>query len=174
MWKRYPISVAAAYVVFLVSLRIWAEIERKRIDPDGAQRLADEQPFVPDRKSSNRYPSWPGIFDLTDFGMDGEGCIVGCVFVVVAVAVGGAVITVIASAPALIADVFLDAVLMTILYKRLKAAAQQHWLGTAIKRTWRPMLITAVALSIAGGVIQWHWPKARSIGDMWRTEPRKY
>jgi hypothetical protein len=65
--------------------------------------------------------------------------------------------------------------LMTALYKRLKTASRQHWLGSAIQRTWIAALITMASLGICGAVIQVHWPKAKSIGDIWRlpAEPEK-
>jgi len=174
MWVRYPASVAAAYLVFLLLLRIWAEWERHRINPETAKNMAGQPSRSPSYGgSSNSHFRWADLLDIPDIGGADEGCLLGCVFTVVIVAIGGAILVLIESAPVLIADIFLDAVLMSLLYKHLKTAARQHWLGTAIRRTWATMLITAVALSIAGAVIQWYWPEAKSIGDMHRTEHRK-
>ena len=51
--------------------------------------------------------------------------------------------------PELLAEVFLDAVVVTILYRHLKTAAKEHWPGTAVKRTWISALLTAGASASA-------------------------
>ena len=170
MALRYPIAVGIAYLVFLGLVRAWAEIERNRVDPEAIAR-GDEPSRHYRAGPSNGFRWWDFLdanLDANDFFAADEGCLVGCALTLIGAVIGGVVISLIASAPALIADVFLDAVLVTLLYKRLKNAARRHWLGTAIKRTWIAAAATALMLSIGGAVIQWHWPRARSIGDLIR------
>jgi hypothetical protein len=51
-----------------------------------------------------------------------------------------------------------------VLYRRLRIAAEEHWLGTAIRKTWISALIIAVLLAIAGMCLESLAPGARSIG----------
>jgi hypothetical protein len=172
MWIRYPVAVIAAYFVFLGLLRLWAEVERHRINPDTMERIAtpeltDSRAYSGPSAAGNR--SWFDVLDIIDFGEDE---VAGCALIITGIVAAGSVIAVILSAPALIADVFLDAVLVTILYKHLKTAARQDWLGAAVRRTWVAVIVLLIALSAAGAVIQWHWPQAKSLGDIWHTPAR--
>lgn len=167
MALRYPLSVLGAYAVFLGLVRIWAEYERGRMTPEDAERAIDENaaplPFF--ARVSSGGSRWFDVLDGLSSGADfGEGCF----FLIAFAILGCAVAFVISSAPALLADVFIDTFLVTLLYRRLKAAEQQHWLGTAIRHTKTPMIVAAAALSLIGLLIQWHWPLAKSIGDIFR------
>ncbi|MBA2341523.1 MAG: hypothetical protein H0V88_14135, partial [Pyrinomonadaceae bacterium] len=70
-------------------------------------------------------------------------------------------------APALLAEILVDGLLMTGLYKRLKGIEQRHWLRAAIRRTLLPVLLVATLFTIAGYAMQRAAPEARSIGDVW-------
>jgi hypothetical protein len=91
---------------------------------------------------------------------------VAIVVVLLASAIVG-IITVIAAAPALVAEVFLDAVLVGALYQRMKHIEQRWWLGGAIRQTWYPVLLTALGLMIIGFAMQAAAPGAKSIGEVW-------
>jgi len=72
-------------------------------------------------------------------------------------------------APLLIAEVFLDAILVAALYKKVRGLAPRWWLASALRTTAAPVLLTAVLLMIGGAIFQAVNPQARSIGDVWRT-----
>ncbi|NNE97770.1 MAG: hypothetical protein HKN25_01985 [Pyrinomonadaceae bacterium] len=78
-----------------------------------------------------------------------------------------AAIYVIYIAPVLLAEIFVDGVLVTGLYRRVRKVDQQYWLKTAVKKTFLPVLIIAVCFSIAGFGLQEIAPEARSIGEVW-------
>jgi hypothetical protein len=67
-------------------------------------------------------------------------------------------------APTLLAEVFLDVFIASVLYRRLKKAAKGNWLGTAIRGTWGLALLTAGLLSLIGWALQAMAPDAHSIG----------
>ena len=71
-------------------------------------------------------------------------------------------------APALFAEILVDGVLVAGLYHRLRARDMQHWLTAAIKRTWLPVMVTAVIFAISGLLMQKIMPEARSIGQVFR------
>lgn len=166
MWLRYPIAVLLSYGVLLGLIRLWVEFERSRFDPEdtdiqAAAREADEERLHHHEPSRG---SWLDYLDFPDLGLDlDEGCLPAILLGVVLVLVITLCVT-IAGAPVLIAEVFLDAFLVTVLYRRLRIAQKEHWLGTAIRKTWAPALITALALSLGGWVLEQLAPGTRSIG----------
>jgi hypothetical protein len=102
---------------------------------------------------------------VPDFGaVDGdEGCIPLLLFLFL-FALLAATVAALIGAPALIAEVFLDAFLVTVLYRRLRIAEKEHWLGTAIRKTWALALMTAALLAVTGWVLDELAPGSRSIG----------
>ena len=75
---------------------------------------------------------------------------------------------VVSYAPLLLAEIALDAALVTGIYRRLRKQDTRHWLGSAIRRTWKPALVIAMCLFVVGVVVQWAVPTARTIGDVLR------
>lgn len=168
MWIRYPAAVMVAYFVFLGLLRVWAGMESRRVSPGTMERIT--APIL-DGKPARSYQakshdSWFNFLD--DINFRGEDMSDGCALVAILLAAAGSVLAVIATAPALIADVFLDAVLITMIYKHLKTAARHDWLGVAVSRTRASVII----LCIAGALVQWNWPGAKTIGDIFHVPER--
>jgi len=152
MGLRYPLSVLAAYAVFLGLIRIWVEIEKQHIDPEDAEiKAAIAGAKDPSRVSLDASPGWTRFLDGIDIpsGIDGEGCLVLLVLGLI-VCLVVALFSLIGEAPVLFAEVFIDVALAGLLYKRLRTAANEHWLGTAIRKTWGYVIATAVLLSVAG------------------------
>ena len=61
-------------------------------------------------------------------------------------------------------SVFLDSVLVTVLYRSLRKSKSNQWLGTAIRRTYSRALWLALLLAVAGGCLQGLAPGCHSIG----------
>jgi hypothetical protein len=70
------------------------------------------------------------------------------------------------TAPTLMAEVLLDAVLAAGLYRRLRGIDRRHWLETAIRHTIWPFVLTALCLAAAGWAMASYAPGAESIGDV--------
>lgn len=176
MWQRYPLAVIGGYAVFLSLLRLWVEIERARYQPNEvaiSNEAPDEKTELSlfdrlDRRDSSSWLDWldiPGLFEFD------EGCIVGCLFVFVIGMIGTAttaVVTFVMAGPEFIAEVFLDAVVITMLYRHLKTAAKEHWLGTAVRRTWKSVLMTAAALALFGMILNILAPNSHSLVQAWK------
>lgn len=105
------------------------------------------------------------ILDGLDFDIDDGVWIILIIIALAAVFI--AAIYVVYIAPVLLAEIFVDGVLATGLYARVKKVDQQHWLKTAVKKTLLPAFIIAVCFSIAGYGMQQIAPEARSIGEVW-------
>jgi len=166
MWIRYPIAVLAGYGVFLGLLRIWVEVEFNRFrvdDPDIQAALQDlsrrnQKKWIRENSDS----SWLDWLDLPDFG-DGEGCLI---FILIGAAIGLVAVGVmtVLGAPVLIAEVFLDLFVVSLLYRRLQHAGREHWLGTAVRRTWHLAVWAAVLLALIGYLLQFLAPGTTTLG----------
>jgi hypothetical protein len=105
-----------------------------------------------------------------DFDLDEGGFLVLLAILILAVAVMGAAVYVLWTAPVLLAEVLVDGLIMTGLYRRLRKTEEPaHWLLGAVRRTWIPALAVAILFSIAGHLLQKAVPEARSIGPAVRA-----
>ena len=170
MCVRYPIAVLAGYGVFLGLLRIWVALERARFDPRQAalpplNSRAGEGGDTSKPQQRKRPDSTWDYLDFPDVGWEGgdEGCLLG-VLLGVFLVLGLVFFGLIAEAPALLAEVFLDAVLVGALYRRMKVAARHHWLGTAVKRTWICAVLTALMVGLGGACLDHFAPSTHSLG----------
>lgn len=166
MAARYPLSLLGAYGIFLLLLRVWVEFEKSHFDPEDPELLASlaEEESPGERHIPTRDSSWLDWLDLPgDFG-GGDGCLpallIAAVVGLVVLAIG-----VIGGAPILIAEVFVDAVLAGMLYRRLRIPASEHWLGTAVRRTWLHALGAAIVLAIVGACLDHLAPNSDSVGN---------
>jgi hypothetical protein len=76
---------------------------------------------------------------------------------------------VIYSAPVLLAEVAIDAAIMSGLYRRLTKRPASHWAMTVVRHTAIPALIVMVFAGLAGYAAQRLVPEARSIGGVIRA-----
>jgi len=114
--------------------------------------------------ATNAQTSGSGGSSIPDLG-DGDD-LIWIILVVVALAVALiAVFYVIYIAPALLAEILVDGVLVTGIYRRVRKLERKLWLTTAIKKTILPAIIIALCFGIAGFAMQQSAPEARSIGD---------
>ena len=169
MWIRYPLAVLGAYAVFLGLIRLWVQFEKSRFEPNPSEigtsldEVRQSEPVPTWRPRHDRSGSWldwldfPDLFDLDE----------GCVLVLAAGVVIGAIALLafaVMSAPTLLAEVFIDAFVVSVLYRRLRVAAREHWLGTAIRKTIGRALLLALLLSLGGWCLELLAPGSRSIG----------
>ena len=85
-----------------------------------------------------------------------------------ACAVGGllAIFYVIYTAPVLLAEVALDAAIISTLYKRLAKHEMSHWALTVVRRTWVPALVLVAFAALGGWALERAAPDARSLGGV--------
>lgn len=201
MALRYPLAVAAGYLVFLVLLRVWLAHQKARIagreacvpdapdllDPDlldlvptpglgqasGGGRFGGggasggfDGPAVGARGSGGtggRASSW-GVPDL-DADVLGFLLLVGLALVSGLAAAGYLVY----AAPALLAEVLTDGLLVALIYRRAVKIDETRWLAGAFRRTWLPALLVAGILAAVGFGLQELAPGARSLGQAWHA-----
>lgn len=175
MWIRYPLAATAGWLVFLALMRLWATWEKRAVPDSNLDDLAaahdpgDPQNDVTDT-SAGTIGDWLDLAkEFVDLPDDLDGCLFGTILLIASGVIFFAfigIITLIAGAPALIAELFLDAILVTALYKRVRTLDRQWWLTGVINRTIGPFILTAVALMIVGAMLKNYAPEAKSIGGV--------
>lgn len=178
MWIRYPVAVIGAYGFFLGLIRVWAEFEKSRFDPHAVEIQEAIQRITPPNgpqtdaeerityRSSGKGSSWIDWLDLGEVFVDLEAfpAIVACAIIGLLATLIVTLLFSVTNIPSLLADGFLDTFLVVGLYRRLRIAAKEHWLGTTIRKTWRTVIIIAGILAFAGWVLQFNAPECHSIG----------
>jgi hypothetical protein len=104
-----------------------------------------------------------------DFDVDSEGCVFFLLALALIVAGVCASLYVVYAAPALLAEILVEGVLLSGLYRGMRRARRGgdggDWLGAALRRTWLPVLLTLLTFTAAGYLLQRAAPRARSIGE---------
>jgi hypothetical protein len=192
MAPRYAVAALCGYLTFILLIRVWIALHRPPADDvhldfdvDPLEVLDAIVPRPSDPSSSDSAPLFSGgrsggaggsrqwlgqgpsdgasgrSWGL-DFDLD-EG-----IWLLVAAAAALAGLTaigyVIYMAPVLLAEVALDAAIISVLYRRLRHDEQAYWLTTVLRHTWAPALVLVVFAFFAGFALQQAAPEARSIG----------
>ena len=168
MWVRYPVAVVVGYAVFLSLIRAWVEFEKSRFTPEADEIqsvLRDPvKKYTPSWRSDHRAKSsWLDWLDVPDLSGLDDGCLPVLVVTAVIAVIALLVVTT-ATAPALAAEVFIDAFVVSVLYRHLRKAVQGNWLGTAVRKTWFRALAAALLLSLIGWCLEMMAPESHSIG----------
>jgi hypothetical protein len=188
MAPRYAVAALCGYLAFILLIRIWVALHRPGpadigldaldvLDMVGprpwASSVNDSAPLFsggrsggaggsrqwlgtgsPDRKSSG---GWGFDVDLDD----GVWLLVAAAAAVAGLAAIGSVVYM---APVLLAEVALDAAIISVLYRRLRRDEQGYWLTTVLRHTWAPAVVLVVFAFVTGFALQQAAPEARSIG----------
>ena len=194
MWLRYPIAILIAYCVFLLLLRLWLWLHGRHLKADLDPSALDFIPSVQSRSGGNFHFGGGGDFGGggaggswgesvasssaasssssashgIGFDLDLEE---GWLLVIALIALVGGLIAslyIVYIAPALLAEILVDGVLVVGLYRRVKRIEQRHWLRAAVRRTLFPALLVAMLFTAAGYAMQKAVPEAHSIGDVWK------
>lgn len=72
-------------------------------------------------------------------------------------------------APALLAEVLVDAVIVSTVSRHVGLIERRDWTATAVRRTWIPATLVIVTLILAGWALQQVAPDAKSIGPALRA-----
>ncbi len=174
MWLRYPLAVLVGWAAFLGLIRLWAALEARVVIADEEMealcRTASDPGDGPEHGEtfSTLCRHWFDV--LSHAAPDGaEGCLIWIVvFGALLLVTLAGIYCVVIGAPVLIAEVFLDAILVTALYKRMAQLDRRWWLTGALERTAAPVLWTVLTLGLAGAAMHQIAPEAKSIGGFIR------
>jgi hypothetical protein len=176
MGPRYLLATLVGYAAFLLLIRIWIAFHRREWDPDFDIPDLSSGPSGPDRAAfsggesggAGARASWGAPDDHVGFEIDVPDADDAWPLVIAAIVVLGsglAMFYVVYAAPVLLAEIALDAALVTGIYRKLRKQDARYWLASALRRTWMPAAIVAICVSLAGVGLQWAVPSARSIGE---------
>jgi hypothetical protein len=199
MATRYALAALAGYLVFIVFIRLWIAWQRGSLDltPDldvfvpDSRSAADEfssafgggrsggagagasfgAVAAPQRlvaASPVRSSGSGAGFSLLDL-FDGEDGWWIALALALALAALVALFYVVYAAPLLLAEVALDAAVMSGIYRRLRREDAQHWTSGVLRHTWIPALVIIGCAAGVGFAAQKIAPDARSIGGVVRS-----
>ena len=165
---RYAISGLSGYVAFLALLGVYIAWKR-RLDAD--IDVADAPDVVrhvdPSLPSSDRgaSDSWSASDTSSGSWLDGFDDL-GWIVLALVAAVAGliAVASIVWAAPTLLAEVLVDALIVSSVSRHLADSERRDWTTMAIRRTWIPAAIVIIALVVGGWALQQAAPEATSIG----------
>ena len=184
MAARYAVAGTSAYVAFLALLGAWLWWKRSDLDLNPLDYV--EVPLPRSRGGSAVHGFTGGRSggggSSASFGegrtsggsgaswLDGDADLGWVVLAVGAALVAlFAVFYVVWIAPALLAEVLVDAVIVSAVSHRLARAERRDWTATVVRRTWLPAALTIAMLTVAGYALQRAVPEARSIGPAVET-----
>lgn len=192
MWLRYPLTILAAYVAFLLLLRIWLAVLRYQnsldfdlpINVGSSETTSSSANFSfggsgdfsgggaggswSDGVSSSSFSDSGGsVLDGFSFDIDLEEF--GLIILAVVALIGGllASLYVVYIAPIFLAEILVDGLILGGLYKRVRHIERKHWLQTAVRKTLLPAILCVLFFLVIGGTLQMLAPEAKSIGEVW-------
>jgi hypothetical protein len=178
---RYLLSAAIGYGAFIVLVRAWIAYRRGTLDPgldavDALDSGAESTEIVHGGRGGGGSPGSSegleiqGSDRLADVPLDFDD--LWPVIVAVLLTIGGlvAILYVVYLAPLLLAEVALDAALVSGVYRRLRRREDaRHWVGGVLRRTSMPALALMCFATLLGFVLRVAVPDAQSIGDVLRA-----
>lgn len=193
MSLRYGAAALAGYAAFVALIRLWMAAQREPVletsfdvaedaidlalrPPPSSSRGTGEADVPLEMESTGGAAravkaspaaaedggGWGFGLDLDDLGWLLLAGICIC-------AGASAVVYVVYIAPVLLAEVALDAAIVSALYRHLRADEAGHWLATVLTKTWFPAFVVVLFAMIAGFALQMIEPEARSIGGVMRA-----
>ena len=111
--------------------------------------------------------SHSSLFDGVSLDGD-EGCLLLAAILLLALGILVVALYFIYSAPVLLAELLVDGLLMSGVYREMQKREAGNWLPTALRKTWLPAALLIVSLAVSGFLLQKAVPRANSLGDVWR------
>ncbi|HEY5852365.1 MAG TPA: hypothetical protein VIT62_16585 [Lysobacter sp.] len=177
---RYPLAILAAYGVFLLQMWAWMRWRDDPVDDvlDAGADLATSMPGEIGAAwtgaggrsgGAGSSASWSATADSTASAdasvldaVEGEHLPVVVILALVATAVIAAG-WVVWSAPALMAELILDAAIAGGLYRRMRVVEAQGWWWVCVRHTAWPLAGVIVFFGVLGGIVQLLVPEASTL-----------
>lgn len=172
---RYFIATLVAWAAFIGLVRLWIEVERRAFKSPDDIALAARRQSLEEDDNAVLEKSAELAGNVLDLGSaaaeDGIGCLLPIIAFALLFLLAGIVLgtfALVAGAPALLAEVFLDVVVAAFLTRGLRAHDSQWWALGLLRRTWKLALALVCTLTVFGWAVQQWRPAIRSIGDLFR------
>lgn len=189
MALRYPLALGLAYGLFLLLLWLWLRTRAEDYTdlPDPSVLLPDATPgpapwgsggggdfggggasaSFDDLQPAAVLDAEPGqaLGRAVGAAAEGEELAIPLLALLLAAGMALASLWLVYLAPVLFAELLLDGALAFGLYRHLRHDGD-HWLGTAVRRTVWPFVLTALFLALVGLGLQQAAPGARTLGEV--------
>jgi hypothetical protein len=174
MALRYPAAVGVAYLVFLFFLWIWIRFAAEDYESgrltfvESTVSPTQEENKVSISSSNKELPSNSGEsgIELVSDLIQSDWSAMPVLALIAVLALGLSSLWIVYTAPTLFAELLIDGVLSAKLYYRLRGMDTQNWLTTAVHRTVKPFVITAIVASLCGSIMHSLHPAANSLGEV--------
>lgn len=169
MGWRYAVSTGLAYGVFLLLLRLWLNAIPGNPSGYGGDTHLDAADVILNLPL-DAGPLGEGIGSGSSLGGEAAGSLgldeaIFLLIAALALLSGVAVcVYIIWTAPVLLAEIFVDGMVMTRVYHKLRLRGESGWSLSAIRRTWVAALLLVAFMGIAGLALEHLAPGAHSIG----------
>lgn len=151
---RYPLSVLASFLTFVLTMRIWLSYLSRAYSPASRTiEFDDDNTQVSSKKDKENSYS---LFDwLADFGGVDSAC--GClliIFLFLITAIGGSAAVLVYEAPVILAEIAFQFFLASGLIRSARKIDSPDWIGSVLANTWKPFAFVLVASIIFGVVAE--------------------
>ena len=172
---RYTLALLVAYLAFLGLLRLFVDdVHAGNPDLPGSGGSGTYEPSSAQASTMHDVIDARGSRGGNGGWLDGIGLadefVLPLLLLIAALAVAFASAWIVASAPTLFAELFVDCALSAGLYRRLRTLEARHWLDTALRHTIWPFATTALAIILFAFAAQYYRPLAHSLGDVFRHD----
>ncbi|MBN8247726.1 MAG: hypothetical protein J0L84_09815, partial [Verrucomicrobia bacterium] len=160
MALRYPMAAAAGYGVFLLLLRLWLRIQSEgRSVLEGADGGLDLLDVVsPGPGGCSRPGVGLELGDVSDAGgaleLGAEEFGLLCIVVLGLLAGVLACLYLVWTAPALLAELLVDGLVLTGVHRMMRRRPVAQWLPGVFRRTWFPAVCLMFFLGLSGFALQ--------------------
>jgi hypothetical protein len=168
---RYPLDVLLGYASFFVGVKLWLRYAEATLPPrlrHDVVRVEDGQ-MAPEQSNLSAKTKWWEHLDISVPDVsDGDGClgvVLAFLLGIVLLFVLGIGAYMLAEAPALLGEVFVQAALAGALRRGAKRMEEPHWSGTVLRATWIPASLVLLLALLLGSVLQRHCPVAARLAD---------
>jgi hypothetical protein len=170
---RYALDVLVGYASFFFGVKLWLRYAETALPPrlkHDVVRVEDGE-MAPEHSglaATTKTKWWEHLhLDVPDVS-DGEGCLLAVLVMLAFVALLvllGVGVYLLAEAPALLGEAFVQAALAGALRRGAKRMGAPHWSGTVLRSTWIPAALVLVFALLLGYVLQHLCPTAARLVD---------
>jgi hypothetical protein len=166
---RYALDVLIGYAAFFVGVKLWLRYAETALPPrlkHEVVQIEDGAPPAAPADGSPRSRWWDFLpIEVPDVS-DGAGCLVAALLLLALLALLvllGVGVYLVAEAPTLLGEVFVQAALAGALRRRVKRMDEPHWSGTVLRATFIPAGIVLLLALLLGVVLHLLCPTAARL-----------
>lgn len=138
---RYPLSVLASFLAFVLTMRLWLSYLSRACSPT-VRTIEPDDELIPEPPKKTRETSASRFDGIGDpIGVDAPcGCLL-IVFIAVVAVIGGSAAILIYEAPVILTEIAFQFFLAAGLLRSARKMDSPDWIGSVMARTWMPFAV---------------------------------